>query len=209
MFTGIVEAKAQIYSVAWQKEFQKYIAGQIVLEQFPFDVRQIALGESIAVQGVCLTASRIEVESGGLIYFDLGPETLARTTLSTLTQGQKVNVERSLLPTTRMGGHFVSGHVDGIGRVLQVSERGNAFDFEINAPQDLMRYIVPRGSITVDGISLTITGKSKQSFMLSLIPHTLVVTTAEFWSPGVDVNLEVDLIARYLESLGNPLWDRY
>jgi riboflavin synthase len=193
MFTGIIEDVGVVQKIGPGREGGKRIA---IGTRFPEET--IEIGDSISTSGVCLTVVHKE---GATFAIDAGPETLARTTLGGLTAGTRVNLERSVTPATRLGGHLVQGHVDGVGRIVSVRKRENAFDFEIEAPEEVLRLAAPRGSIAVDGISLTITGRARSSFSVSIIPHTHAVTTIGDRKPGDTVNLEADLIARYVAGL--------
>ena len=162
------------------------------------DLSDIALGDSIAVSGVCLTA--VELTGDGF-WADVSGETLSRTTLGALRPGDPVNLEKALTPTTRLGGHLVSGHVDGVGRVAERRPEARSVRFVIEAPCELARYIAEKGSIAVDGVSLTVNRVDGARFDLNIVPHTLAETTLDRFAPGRAVNLEVDVIARYLERL--------
>jgi riboflavin synthase len=159
---------------------------------------QVTLGDSIAVNGVCLTA--IEFDSRGFSA-DVSRESLSRTTLGTLGPGAPVNLELALLPTTRLGGHLVSGHVDGVGRIIERVNDGRSWRFTLEAPENLARYIAEKGSICINGISLTVNTVTGPCFSVNIVPHTLQETTLGSSQTGDPVNLEVDLIARYLERL--------
>lgn len=156
------------------------------------------LGESIAVCGVCLTAVAFE---GNHFAADLALETLNRTTLGRLQPGAALNLERALLPTMRLGGHLVSGHVDGVGRVRSITDEGAGQRWYFDVPADLLRFIAVKGSICVEGISLTVTNVDDQGFAVALVPHTLAQTNLQGLAKGSEVNLEVDQIARYVERL--------
>lgn len=156
------------------------------------------VGDSIAVNGVCLTVTSF-ADHG--FWVDVSGETLARTTFGEISVGSKVNLEQALTPTTRLGGHLVSGHVDGIGTVTSCWEQGRSLRFVIQAPPPLARYIAEKGSICVDGVSLTVNGVNGVSFDVNLVPHTLQETTLGAFAAGQRVNLEVDILARYLERL--------
>jgi riboflavin synthase len=155
-------------------------------------------GDSIAVNGVCLTAVALE---RGAFAADLSDETLSRTTLGRLAPGALVNLERPLPATGRLGGHIVQGHVDGVGRVVALHEEAEGRRLEIEGPLALARYIVDKGSIAVDGVSLTVAGVTGRRFGVALIPHTCAVTTLGSLEPGTEVNLEVDILAKYVERL--------
>ncbi len=158
----------------------------------------IRLGDSIAVNGACLTV----VEFGPQRFrVDLAPETLRRTSLSQLTTGSRVNLERPLAVTDRLGGHIVQGHVDGAGQITSIRPEGDCFIFRVRAPKRLLPYIVEKGFVAIDGISLTIVSKGAASFTVSVIPYTLSNTNLQEKSGGHRVNLEVDILAKYVESL--------
>lgn len=189
MFTGIVEEKGEVRAVAGRR----LTVGCLTVAS------DTAVGDSIAVNGVCLTV--VEAADSAL-GFDLSQETLARTSLSRLRRGDPVNLERPLTLATRLGGHLVQGHVDGIGAVTGF-ERD---DFEgvtlsVMPPPWLLRYLVKKGSVAVDGVSLTVASLEGDTFTVALIPHTLAVTTLGSTEVGDPVNLEVDVIAKYVEAL--------
>lgn len=157
-----------------------------------------AIGDSIAVNGVCLTA----VELGNdFFYADVSNETLACTTLKTAKPGTPVNLELALTPTSRLGGHIVSGHVDGVGKVVEKQADGRSVRFKIKAPDNLAKYIAEKGSICINGISLTVNHVDGCFFTVNIVPHTLQETTLGSTETGTEVNLEVDVLARYLERL--------
>ncbi len=164
--------------------------------KLPLD--DVALGDSIAVSGVCLTV--VELAGDGF-WADVSGETLSRTTLGDLEVGDRVNLEKALTATTRLGGHLVSGHVDGVGTVLERRKDGRSERFRVQSPDALAKYIAEKGSICVDGISLTVNTVQGSIFDLNIVPHTLQETTMREFQPGRRVNLEVDVIARYLERL--------
>lgn len=193
MFTGIIQSVGQIRSIEMRGRDASYVIGTGEL-----DMSDVKPGDSIACQGVCLTA----IEYGDDFYTaDVSGETLSRTTFGHLKTGSAVNLEKSVTPSSRLGGHMVSGHVDGVGRVLGRSSDGRSERFVIEAPAELAKYIAEKGSITVDGISLTVNGVEGQRFDLNIVPHTLQVTTMGILQAGHTVNLEVDVVARYLERL--------
>lgn len=193
MFTGIVEAVGTIAGLESSGADQR-----VTVATGKLDLNDVKLGDSIAVNGICLTA--VALPGGGFVA-DVSAETLQRSTFSALQPGSKVNLEKALTPTTRLGGHLVSGHVDGIGEVIERHNEGRSVRFRIKAPDELARYIAVKGSITIDGISLTVNGVDGAVFELNLVPHTLQETTMHTFVVGQRVNLEVDLIARYLERL--------
>jgi len=193
MFTGIIQSVGQLKSVEAR-------SGDVRLRIATggLDLGAAALGDSIAVNGVCLTA----VEFGdGSFCADVSRETLDLTTLGELAPGSPVNLETALTLSTPLGGHLVSGHVDGVGRVLNRHDDARAVRFRIEAPAELGRYIARKGSICVDGTSLTVNAVEGAAFEIAIIPHTLDNTVIRDYQPGTRVNLEVDLMARYLERL--------
>ena len=193
MFTGIIQAVGTIASA--EKRGGDLRLG-IHTGKLPLaDVRP---GDSIAVSGVCLTA--VELSQDGFVA-DVSGETLGLTTLGRLAVNDRVNLELALTLATRLGGHLVSGHVDGIGRVTARTADARSVRFTIQAPDELARYIALKGSICVDGISLTVNAIDGAAFELNIVPHTLAETTMQDFQSGREVNLEVDLVARYLERL--------
>jgi riboflavin synthase len=193
MFTGIIQSVGDIRSLEPRGGDVR-----LTVATGKLDMEAVALGDSIAVNGVCLTAVALE---GASFAADVSRETLSLTTLGDLRVGSPVNLERALTLATSLGGHLVSGHVDGVGRVLDRRADGRSIRFGIEAPSGLARYIAHKGSICVDGISLTVNGIRGCDFELNIVPHTLEETTMSDYGPGTRVNLEVDLIARYLERL--------
>ncbi|MGD9355485.1 MAG: riboflavin synthase [Chromatiales bacterium] len=193
MFTGIIQATGTITRMESRSgDMRLSIAtGQL-------DLSDVAMGDSIAVNGVCLTA--VELPGDGFSA-DVSNETLALTTLGSLKVGSRVNLEKALTLSGRLGGHLVSGHVDGIGTVLERSPDARSERFVIEAPDVLARYIAQKGSVCVDGTSLTVNKVDGARFELNIVPHTLQETIIGDYVPGSKVNLEVDLIARYLERL--------
>jgi len=193
MFTGIIQAVGTIASMENRGgDLRLGInTGKLPLED-------VQLGDSIAVSGVCLTA--VSLSSSGFVA-DVSGETLGLTTLGRLAVNDRVNLEKALTLATRLGGHLVSGHVDGIGEVIDRSTDARSVRFTIRAPDALARYIAMKGSICVDGISLTVNAVDGATFELNIVPHTLAETTMQDFQPGTRVNLEVDLVARYLERL--------
>ena len=188
MFTGIVEEVGAVVSISDN--------GMTVrAEQVMSDLK---LGDSIAVNGACLTAVAIEE---GEFSVDLSPETMRRTSLGDLSAGGSVNLERALSASDRMGGHIVQGHVDGTGRITSTKEDGDSIILRVRAPRRLMPYIVEKGFIAVDGISLTVVKVGTSSFTLAVIPYTLRNTNLETLSVGARVNLEADILAKYVENL--------
>ena len=195
MFTGIIEETGRIKSIQRGAESCVLTVGcSQVLEGS-------RVGDSIAVNGICLTATAI-----GDSYFtaDVMPETLERSSLGQLTEGSPVNLERAMPADGRFGGHIVSGHIDGTGQVRSTTRDDNAVWYEIEAAPQILRYIVEKGSIAVDGISLTVAGVSDTAFHISIIPHTQGETTIRTFRPGSIVNLETDIVGKYVEKLMQP-----
>ena len=188
MFTGIVEEVGSVLSIS--SNGMTVRADKVMTD--------LKLGDSISVNGACLTA--VEIEEGEFSV-DLSPETMRRTSLGDLTEGGAVNLERALSASDRMGGHIVQGHVDGTGRITSTREEGDSIVFRVRAPKRLMPYIVEKGFIAVDGISLTVVKVGTSSFTLAVIPYTLRNTNLETLSVGARVNLEADILAKYVESL--------
>lgn len=193
MFTGIIQAVGTLAAVENRGGDRRFR-----VQTGKLDLADVALGDSIAVNGVCLTA--VELPGDGFVA-DVSGETLSRTTLGALQAGSRVNLEKALTPTTRLGGHLVSGHVDGVGKVVSRSVDARSVRFRIEAPAVLAKYIAEKGSICCDGVSLTVNAVDGAVFDLNIVPHTISETNIDGWNPGVAVNLEVDIIARYLERL--------
>ena len=192
MFTGIIEEIGTVNNTNMAGgSGELKIAARLVLDD-------AKLGDSIAVNGVCLTVTRINSSE---ISFDVSTETLRRSNLGTLKRGNRVNLERALAADGRFGGHMVSGHIDGTGTLMGKREEGNAVIFTFQAPPAIMHYLIEKGSIAIDGISLTITGLSHDSFNVAVIPHSLQQTTLGTHRIGATINLENDLIAKYIEKL--------
>ncbi len=193
MFTGIIEAIGKIRSIEERNGDKR-----LTIETGKLDMSDVALGDSIACNGVCLTV----VELGQQDFVaDVSGETIGLTGFRRYKPGQLLNLEKALTPVKRLGGHLVSGHVDGIGIIKSRWNDARSVRFVISAPQDLARYIAHKGSITVDGISLTVNKVDGDDFELNIVPHTLSETIMDSYQPGTEVNLEVDQIARYLERL--------
>ena len=195
MFTGIIE---EIGSVASSNLTGG--SGELRVEATPI-LEESKLGDSIAINGVCLTITRI---AGQEITFDVSTETLRRSNLGSLKRGDQVNLERALAADGRFGGHMVSGHIDGTGTLNDRRQEGNATIFTFNMPATIARYLIEKGSIAIDGISLTITALSKDNFSVAVIPHSLQQTTLGKKEVGEKVNLENDLVAKYIEKLLQP-----
>lgn len=193
MFTGLVASVGKVHQLSPQ-------GGDVRLwvHMGELDLQSVTLGDSIAVSGVCLT---VVEKKGQLGAFDVSNETLRCSALGQIGQGDAVNLETALTLSTPLGGHLVAGHVDGIGTVLSLQKESRSWCVKVQVPADLVRYLAPKGSITLDGISLTVNGVVADSFTVNIIPHTFTATTVQYWSPGRRINLEVDLIARYVEAL--------
>ena len=195
MFTGIVEELGTVAAVEDQGDAVRItISATTVLED-------VALGDSVSVNGCCLTVSTVSTTRPASFTADAMRETLDKTAVGELTTGDRVNLERAVTPTTRLGGHIVQGHVDGTGAVRRRTHSEHWELVEVEAPTELLRYLVPKGSITVDGISLTVVDVLADGFTVSLIPETLARTTLGFRQPGDRVNLEADVIAKHVERL--------
>jgi len=193
MFTGIIQAVGSITSLD-----QRGGDVRLAINSGKLPMADVVLGDSIAVSGVCLTV--IEKSASGFSA-DVSGETLRRTMIGSLAVNDAVNLEKALTLETRLGGHLVSGHVDGIGTVTGRKEDSRSVQFTIEAPAELARYIAVKGSICVDGVSLTVNAVDGAAFELNIVPHTLSETTLHEYRAGRQVNLEVDLVARYLERL--------
>jgi len=189
MFTGIVETTSQVLSL--KKRENLYVLSV----KRPRSFRDVRIGDSIAVDGVCLTVTVIR--PGGF-QFDLMKETLSATSLNRLSAGGRVNLERAMKAEARIGGHFVTGHVDAVGTITGIRTLPNYVEYRLKIPRDLMKYVVPKGSITLDGISLTVGEVRKDWFAVYFIPHTLSVTTIGEKKAGDPVNVETDLLAKYI-----------
>ncbi|MES2720564.1 MAG: riboflavin synthase [Pseudomonadota bacterium] len=193
MFTGIIEAIGTVRRLEPRGGDLR-----LTVATGKLDLRDVKLGDSIATNGVCLTV----VEQGSDYYVaDVSGETVRRSTLASFRVGQRVNLEKALTPTTRLGGHLVSGHVDGIGEVISMQPDARSIRYRVKAPDELAKYIAEKGSITTDGISLTVNAIDGAIFDLNIVPHTVGETNIADWAPGVRLNLEVDILARYLERL--------
>jgi riboflavin synthase len=193
MFTGIIAAIGQVTSVTPSGgDMRLKVATQ------KLDLSDVSLGDSIAINGVCLTV--VELDEAH-VSFDVSKESLERTALSQIAAGSAVNLEKALAVGDRLGGHMVSGHVDGLGKVLQLTPSARSVQFRIEVPANLERYVAEKGSITIDGVSLTVNQVGPGWFDINIIPHTMQETIIKEYNVGTMVNLEVDLIARYLERL--------
>lgn len=201
MFTGIVEESATVLAL---KPSAAAEAGARLDVRTTLDVADTKRGDSIAVDGCCLTVVELSPAPDGhghVVAFDLGPETLQVTTLGALAAGKKVHLERALRIGDRLGGHIVAGHVDAVGIVATAERRGDALIVRFNAPPSVTRYCVAKGSICVDGVSLTLNAVDDAGFDVGLIPHTLEVTHFGWLQPGDRVNLEADMLGKYVEKL--------
>ncbi len=193
MFTGIIEAVGTV------RQLQRRSGDlRLGVETGRLGMQDVHLGDSIATQGICLTVVEY---SATAFAADVSLETVAHSTIASWVLGKRVNLEKAMQPLSRFGGHLVSGHVDGVGEIMAMSHSARALNVSVRAPQELMRYIALKGSICVDGISLTVNGLQADAFDLTLVPHTMQQTAFGDWQTGVQVNLEVDIIARYLERL--------
>ncbi|MCF6137638.1 riboflavin synthase [Pseudalkalibacillus berkeleyi] len=192
MFTGIIEEIGTIHSVKESSE------GYVVTIQAKKVLEDVQLGDSISVNGICLT-----VTSFGQTSFtvDVMPETLKSTNLKRIGSGDPVNLERAMAAGGRFGGHFVSGHIDGVGKIVKKTTKHNAIYYEIEAPDDLQSYFMNKGSVAVDGTSLTIFGVTDRTFTLSLIPHTVQESVLGHKNEGDQVNIEADMLAKYVDHL--------
>ena len=191
MFTGLVAGTGKLLSRDRRGPGYRLVVGTAGLAGFD----ALELGESIAVSGACLT---VIAQTGASFDADVSLETTEKTTLGGLALGSDLNLERSLRVGDRLGGHWVSGHVDGIGRIVSVEPQGDAWLVKINMPEGLRRFVAPKGSVALDGVSLTVNAVSGLELQVMLIPHTRQVTSLKAWRAGAALNLEVDLVARYL-----------
>ena len=193
MFTGIVQAIGQVF--ARQRSGED---ARLVLEAPTLPAERVGCGDSLAVNGVCLT---IAAKENSRLITDVSRETLERTNLGSLTAGSRVNLESALTPSTALGGHLVTGHVDATGPLIERRGDGRSIRLRVQAPDRLSRYIAEKGSICVDGISLTVNEVDGGLFGVNIVPHTLAATTIGERTAGDELNLEVDIVARYLERL--------
>jgi riboflavin synthase len=192
VFTGIVKERGRVVSLDGGPD------GVRLLVEAPRTAADAALGDSIAIDGVCLT---VVAADDGTLAFDAVAETLSRSALARLQADADVNVEAAVRAGEPLGGHYVQGHVDGTGRVRSVTPEGDGRRVWIDTPSDVLRYCVEKGSIAVDGVSLTIAALDEDGFAVALVPHTLAETTLGSYAPGRDVNLEADVLAKYVERL--------
>ena len=192
MFTGIIEGKGKLSRT-------RPAGGGLAFElETDFEFTDPEEGESIAINGACLTAYNIK---GHRFTVDVSPESLSRTTLGGLRAGDVVNMERALRLSDRLGGHIVSGHVDCVGKITTITREGDFTILTFSVPEDQDRYIIEKGSITIDGISLTVNSCGRGSFSVSIIPHTMQITTLGLLKNGSKVNIEVDIIGKYVEKM--------
>lgn len=192
MFTGLIAELGTVERLAeGSTSCQLTVRAQKILPG-------VKIGDSIAVNGVCLTVVHLQ---GNRFTADVMPETVRRTTLRQLQPGDRVNLEKALRPTDGLDGHIVQGHVEGVGTIREIAPEGNALAYHIETPKELLRYIVEKGSVAIDGISLTVTETDDTGFSVSLIPHTAKMTTLGYKSVGDSVNLETDILARYVEKM--------
>ena len=193
MFTGIIEAVGSIKSINVNGQ-----GARVVVSTGKLDMADVKLGDSIATNGICLTVVQFDQTS---FTADVSTETLTRTGFANYQTGQKVNLEKAMLPTTRFGGHMVSGHVDAVAKVLAIEANGNSNEYWLSLDEDIAAYVAEKGSITIDGVSLTVNSVVQDKFRLTIVPHTAAETTICHYQVGSQVNVEVDLIARYIERL--------
>ncbi len=196
MFTGIVQGVGTVRAIEPR-------GGDVTLvfDTAGVSLADIEVGGSIAVSGVCLTATRFDAAS---FAADVSRETLSLTTLGERVVGSRVNLEKALLAGQALGGHYVTGHVDGVGQLVSRHDDARSVRMEFRVPPELARYVARKGSICIDGVSLTVNGAAADRFDVNLVPHTLAVTTLGTLQPGHRVNLEVDIIARYVERMMHP-----
>jgi riboflavin synthase len=192
VFTGIVRELGSVV------ESEEAGGGRALVVRAPETAARTRVGDSVALNGCCLTAAAVD---GTTISFHAVPETIARTTLGDLARDDAVNVEPALRAGEELGGHYVQGHVDGVGRIQSVEAEGEGLRVFVEAPEDVLRYCVEKGSITVDGVSLTVAELAEGSFAVALVPHTLEATTLSGLHSGQPVNLEADVLAKYVERL--------
>jgi riboflavin synthase len=192
MFTGIIEGKGKVQRVESRGQEKRLVL------QLPFDLTEVQLGDSININGVCLTVVEKKEQTVGV---DLSPETLQRTMLTKVKEGDMVNVERALRLSDRLGGHIVTGHIDGIGVISERRKIGDILRLKIRVPEDVSRYVVQKGSIAVDGISLTINEYREGEIHLTLVPYTLEKTTLIDKKVGEEVNVEADILGKYIEKI--------
>ena len=190
MFTGIIETLGRV---------KKIKSNEI---EISIPLEEIKIGDSISVNGICLTVSDLRRENKSFkCSFDISPETLSRTNLKFLKTNEFVNIERSLKLSSRLDGHIVTGHIDSVTRILRIEKEGDSYLFEFSIPEGLNKFIAEKGSIAVDGISLTVAEKLKKSFTTAIVPYTFDHTNLKYRKVGEFVNLEVDILSRYVDSI--------
>jgi riboflavin synthase len=192
MFTGLIEEVGSVAAVRHAGDASRLTVSA------PRIGPTCAIGDSVSVNGICLT---VVVQNGSLLEFDAVAETLRRSNLAQLRPGDRVNLERAMTAGSRFGGHIVQGHVDAVGQIVRVDREGASHLVEVRAPPDYMRYVIEKGSVAIDGISLTVAALTPHSFTVAVIPHTWSETTLGRLRPGDCVNLEADVLARYVERL--------
>lgn len=200
MFTGIIEDLGTV------EEVKRTLKGALLRLHTALPVARIAIGDSIAVNGACLTvvAKRRASAARGSIAMDVSAETLRRTVLGGLEPGERVNLERCLTLDKLLGGHLVSGHIDGVGKIVSIAPEGDSRLYTFEVPKGLERYLVEKGSVAIDGVSLTVFAIRGRRFSVALIPHTLKLTTLGHKGPGAAVNVESDMLVKYVERILAP-----
>ena len=193
MFTGIIEAVGRIKQIAINAD-----GARLTINTQSLDMSDVNLGDSIATNGICLTVVAFDHTS---FTADVSNETLTRTCFGNYRVNQIVNLEKAMLPTTRFGGHIVSGHVDAVATIKAITPSGNSIDYWITMADDIAPYIAEKGSITIDGVSLTVNSLTDDSFRLTIVPHTTEKTVISDYQIGTKINIEVDVMARYIERL--------
>ena len=193
MFTGIIMGTGRIISIE-----EKGGDLELGIDAAVLDLPRSSVGDSVCVQGVCLTVTR---RDGAAFYADVSRETISKTTLGSLARGARVNLEPSLRAGDALGGHMVSGHVDAVGRLTAEHQEGRSWRMEFELPAALMRFVAPKGSICIDGVSLTVVDIANNCFSVALIPHTLEMTTLGVRKSGDEVNIETDILGKYVQQL--------
>ncbi|MDO6444563.1 riboflavin synthase [Colwellia sp. 1_MG-2023] len=193
MFTGIIEAVGKIKQVNISGD-----GARITVDTQSLDMSDVKLGDSIATNGICLTVVAFDEHS---FTADVSNETLTRTGFAHYSANQQVNLEKAMLPTTRFGGHIVSGHVDAVATINSIKVNGNSIEYWLSMPEEIAPYIAEKGSITIDGVSLTVNSLTQDQFRLTIVPHTSEQTIMPSYQVGSKVNIEVDVMARYIERL--------
>jgi riboflavin synthase len=195
MFTGLVEGVGNVVRLASKG------GGKEITIRVPSSLESLNPGDSLSLSGACLTVVKANKEE---VVLEAIPETLSRTTLAGLKIGSKLNLERAILAGSRLGGHFVQGHVDGVGVIQAIRRKGESSEIEVQAGLEIMKYLVEKGSVALDGVSLTLVSISPDSFKVALIPHSQKHTTLGNWQVGDEVNIEVDLLSKYVERFLKP-----